>query len=304
MKIRLATVRNLTVAAAQALVLLSIVPICRAQTANPGNQTLDQPPGANTAPAVNPNPDAEPTGGGPLPSVVVTGYLIPRVGVGPQPVTTYDQSYIQKTGYQNVADVLQNLPIATGNFNPGVTTGFSFAPASASIALKDLPPNNTLVLVDGLRMPPFPFPQVGSGGPVNFVDINSIPLATIDRIEVLNDGGSAIYDTDAVAGVVNFILKDQYQGGDIFNYWGISQRGDYEVYHGSLVGGLEEKFSDTSKLDLVVAFDFYTQSPINAADRAFTQENFMSLSFRYPNHGDFPSLTGQFVDLSTGAFQW
>ena len=82
----------------------------------------------------------------------------------------------------------------------------------------------------------------------------------------------------------------------------ISQRGDYEVYHGSFVGGLEKKFSDTSKLDLVAAFDFYTQSPINAVDRAFTQENFMRLSFRYPNHGDFPPTTGQFADLTTGAF--
>ncbi len=152
---------GLVVAAAQALVLLAMAPIGRAQTDDPANPPVDQPAAANTAPALNLNQGAEPTGG-PLPSVVVTGYLIPRVGVGPQPVTTYDQSYIQKTGYQNVTDVLQNLPIATGNFNPGVTTGFSFSPASASIALKDLPPNNTLVLVDGLRMPSFPFPQVGS----------------------------------------------------------------------------------------------------------------------------------------------
>ncbi|MBV8484360.1 MAG: TonB-dependent receptor [Verrucomicrobia bacterium] len=292
---------GLTVAAAQALVLLGIAPIGRAQTADPANPPLDQPVAANTAPGINPNQGAEPTGGGQLPSVVVTGYLIPRVGVGPQPVTTYDQSYIQKTGYQNVTDVLQSLPIATGNFNPGVTTGFSFAPAAASIALKDLGPNNTLVLVDGLRMPSFPFPQVSaSAGPINFVDINSIPLAAIDRIEILNDGGSAIYGTDAVAGVVNLILKDQYQGGDVFNYWGISQRGDYEVYHGSFVGGLEKKFSDTSKLDVVAAFDFYTQSPINAVDRAFTQENFMALSFRYPNHSDFPTTTGVLVDLVNG----
>jgi iron complex outermembrane recepter protein len=175
---------GLAVAAAQALLLLAIAPIGRGQSTDPVNPSLDQSGAANAASAVNPNQSAEPTGGGPLPSVVVTGYLIPRIGVGPQPVTTYDQSYIQKTGYQNVTDVLQSLPIATGNFNPGVTTGFGFAPAAASIALKDLGPNNTLVLVDGLRMPSFPFPQVGFAGPINFVDINSIPLAAIDRIEI------------------------------------------------------------------------------------------------------------------------
>jgi iron complex outermembrane recepter protein len=296
---------GLVVAAAQTLVLLASAPVVRAQTANPANPPADQPAAANTAPVVNSNQGPEPTGEQ-LPSVVVTGYLIPRVGVGPQPVTTYDQSYIQKTGYQNLTDVLQSLPIATGNFNPGVTPGFSFSPASASIALKGLLPNNTLVLVDGLRMPSSPFPQQppqqSSVGPINFADINSVPLATIDRIEILNDGGSAIYGTDAVAGVVNLILKNQYQGGDIFNYYGISQRGDYEVYHGSLVGGLEEKLSDASKVDIVTAFDFYTQSPINAVDRAFTQENFMRLSFRYPNLSIFPTTTGQFVDLTTGAY--
>jgi iron complex outermembrane recepter protein len=303
MIIRLAAVPRLAVAAAQSVFLLALASIGHAQTTDAANLPADQPAVANPSPAVNPNPGGTPASSGQLLTVVVTGYLIPRLGIGPQPVTTYDQSYIQKTGYQNVTDVLQNLPIATGNFNPGVTTGFGFAPAAASIALKDLGPNNTLVLVDGLRMPSFPFPQVSaSAGPINFVDINSIPLAAIDRIEILNDGGSAIYGTDAVAGVVNLILKSQYQGGDVFNYYGISQRGDYEMYHGSFVGGLEEKFSDSSKLDIVAAFDFYTQSPINAVDRALTQENFMTLSFRYPNHGDFPSLTGQFIDLTTGAF--
>jgi len=68
---------------------------------------------------------------------------------------SYDQTYIQNTGYQNVTDVLQNLLGATGNFNPGVTTGFGFSPGGASIALKGLPPNDTLVLVDGLRMPSY-----------------------------------------------------------------------------------------------------------------------------------------------------
>jgi len=100
---------RLAVVAAQWLVLLAIAPIGRAQTADPANPPLEEPVAANAAPAVNPNQGAEPTGGGQLPSVVVTGYLIPRVGEGPQPVTTYDQSYIQKTGYQNVTDVLQNL---------------------------------------------------------------------------------------------------------------------------------------------------------------------------------------------------
>jgi len=290
--------RSLAVAAvAQSLALFTLAPVASAQTANPPNP----PAAANPSLAVNPNAGAAPSGSQ-LPTLVVTGYLIPRVGQGPQPVTSYDETYIRDTGYQNLTDVVQTLPGAAENLNPGVAAGFSSSPAGASIALKGLPPNDTLVLVDGLRMPSFPFPRGPIAGAFNYVDVNSIPLAAIDRIEILNDGGSATYGTDAVAGVVNFILKHQYQGGDIFNYIGISQRGDYEVYHGSFVGGLEQKFSDISKLDVVAVFDFYGQSPVNAADRAFTQLNLMELSFRYPNHPVFPSMTGQFVDLTTGAF--
>jgi iron complex outermembrane recepter protein len=207
------------------------------------------------APTPNPNPADVSEPGGELQQITVTGYIIPRVGDGPQPVVSYDRNYIEKTGNQTVTDVIQNLPSAVGNFGPATTTGFSFSPGSASVRLKGLPENNTLVLVDGRRMPAFPFDQVSTNAVISFVDLNSIPLAAVDRIEVLNDGGSAIYGTDAIAGVVNVILKDEYNGADILNYYGISQRGDAETYHGSLVGGVSHKFSDTSKLNIVVAFD-------------------------------------------------
>jgi iron complex outermembrane recepter protein len=305
-------------AAAVQLVIFGVL----VSTARAQNVEQAPPNAANPAAA-----GAQPSGGGELQQVVVTGYLIPRIGEGPQPVTSYDQQYIKNTGYQNITDVLQTLPSATGNFNPAVTSGFSFSPASGSIALKGLPPNDTLVLVDGLRMPSFPFPQQSTAGAFNFVDINSIPLAAIDRIEILNDGGSATYGTDAVAGVVNLILKDQYQGADINNYYGISQRGDFEVYHGQFVAGVQQYLGPhgsggeptdgktpvpapavgeafTPKISVVAAFDFYDQSPVLAKNRAFTDENFSRLSFRYPDHGDFPSTTTLFVDNVTGnAFQ-
>ena len=152
-------------------------------------------------PPVAPDPSLAASGeSGELQQVTVTGYLIPRVGEGPQPVSNYDQNYINKTGEQTVSDVLQNLPAAVGNFLPAVTTGFSFSPGSSSIGLKGLPPNDTLVLVDGLRYPQYPLPQVTANAVISFVDLNSIPLGAVDRIEILNDGGSATYGTDAIAG--------------------------------------------------------------------------------------------------------
>ena len=237
--------------------------------------------------------------GGELQQVTVTGYLIPHVGDGPQPVPSYDQTFITKMGDQNIAEVVQKLPAATGNVNPGVVPGFGFQPGAASIALKGLLPSDTLVLVDGLRMPVYPFFQFGVGtGPYTFTDINSIPLGAVDRVDILNDGGSATYGTDAVAGVVNFITKDQYNGADVYNYFGISQRDDYEVYHGELTGGIVKKLSDTSSFSILGVFDFYEQSPVEAIDRSMTALNYSRYSFRYPDAPIFPGLTGQFVTLA------
>src|SRR5258708_36929757 len=112
-------------------------------------------------------------------------------------------------------------------------------------------------LCAGGAVPAAPFNQVSTSSVTSFVDLNTIPLAAVDRIEVLNDGGSATYGTDAIAGVVNVILKDEYNGVDITNYYGISQRGDDETYHGSLVAGVSKKFNETSKLSILFAFDYY-----------------------------------------------
>jgi iron complex outermembrane recepter protein len=290
--------RELSVAAL--LVLLTVVSSvnARAQTADP------PPPAGNSPPAENPTAGAAPTSGGQLEQITVTGYLLPRVGDGPQPVTNYDQDYIQKTGNQTLSDVLQNLPAAVGNFAPNTTTGDSFSPGSASIGLKGLPPNDTLVLVDGLRYPQYPLPQVSTAAIISFVDLNSIPLGAVDRIEILNDGGSATYGTDAIAGVVNLILKNDYQGAEIYNYYGISQRDDDEVYHGYFVSGLTEKFSDTSKLSIIAAVDYYTSSPIMQDDRADTQLNHSIYSYKYPSSlTAYPQYPGQFSDAAGNFYQ-
>jgi iron complex outermembrane receptor protein len=240
---------------------------------------------------------------GELQQVTVTGYLLPHVGEGPQPVTSYDQTFISKMGNQDIADVVQQLPAATGNVNPGVVPGFGFQPAGASIALKGLLPSDTLVLVDGLRMPVFPFFQFATNsGPFTFTDINSIPLGAIDRVDILNDGGSATYGTDAVAGVVNFVTKDQYSGADIYNYYGISQRDDYEVYHGEFTGGIVQKLGQDSKISILAVFDYYDQSPVEAIDRSKEALNYSRYSFKYPDAPVFPGLTGQFVGLTSGNF--
>src|SRR3981081_1100337 len=237
--------------------------------------------------------------GGQLQQITVTGYLIPRVGEGPQPVVSYDQDFIQKQANQTVSDVIRSLPYSNATLTPTVNAGINSSPASAAVNLRGLGVNRTLTLVDGHRFPDFPIPL---GSAFSFVDLNSIPLAAVDRIEILKDGASAIYGDDAVAGVVNIILKNEYNGADIFNYYGISSRGDYETFHSSLTGGVSQKlWSDDSKLSIVTAFDYYSQSPIDALDRSYAYGDKSKLSPKYPDTSTaFFSPFGSFTGVTSG----
>jgi iron complex outermembrane receptor protein len=232
------------------------------------------------APAPAPAPaGTEP--GGQLQQITVTGYLIPRVGEGPQPVVSYDQDYIQKQGNQTVSEVLRALPFNVSSLSPLTFSGINSSPASAAVNLRGLGANRTLTLVDGHRFPDFPIPLNSA---FSFVDLNSIPLGAIDRIEILKDGASAVYGDDAVAGVVNIILKDEYNGADIYNYYSITQRDDAETFHSQLTGGASHKlWSDDSKLSIVAAFDYYSQSPIESLDRSYMFGDKSKLSPKYPD---------------------
>ena len=243
-------------------------------------------------------PADQATAGGELEKVTVTGYLIPRVGGGPQPVFTLDQDFITKQSDQTINDVLNRYPGGLSQQNAMTFAGNSNSPASSAYGLRGLPANDTLVLVDGYRFPSYPIP-INSA--FNFVDINSIPLAAVDRIEILKDGGSATYGSDAVAGVVNVITKDSYNGADITNYFGISQRGDFEVYHGSLTAGVSDKPLFGGKFSVVTAFDYYSQSPIESVDRWYAFGDRANLSPKYINQAvAFFPANGSYIGNTTG----
>jgi outer membrane receptor protein involved in Fe transport len=281
--------------AAQLLLLCTLGFVARAQTASPTPGTA---PGQTATPETAPG-GAPNASGGELEQVTVTGYLIPRVGEGPQPVATLNQDFITKQAYQTVNDVLNNYPGGLSAQNTQTFTGNSNSPASSAFTLKELPVGSTLVLVDGLRMPSYAISI--NAGTVPFVDLNSIPLAAVDRIEILKDGGSATYGDDAIAGVVNLVLKDDYQGADIVNYFGESQRGDYQVYHLQMTGGVTEKGA-FGKVSIVATFDYYNSTPIASMDRSFSDNSFFSrLSPKYVNDqiAFFPP-NGSYTGLTSG----
>ncbi len=147
-----------------------------------------------------------------LETITVTGSNIRRVDIETSnPVITIDRAAIQKTGKLTLGDLVQQLPAVTGpNVNPQVNN--AGGTGGSSIGLRGLGSQRTLVLINGHRYL--------SGDP------NSIPANMIERIEVLTDGASSVYGSDAVAGVVNFILRSDYQGAEFSANYGISDKDD------------------------------------------------------------------------------
>nr|NUR36902.1 TonB-dependent receptor [Sphingomonas sp.] len=164
------------------------------------------------------NPQTAPTQPTPQGEIVITGSRIRRNPLDQDaPRVFVDQADIQKTGLNAINDVLQRLPSAGGGFNSRMNNsgnlgnppnGAGVGAGSASVDLRYLTPVRTLVLVDGLRF----INGTSASGVPGTVDLNSIPDAMIERVEVLQDGASTIYGSDAIAGVVNIITKKGQKG--------------------------------------------------------------------------------------------
>jgi outer membrane receptor protein involved in Fe transport len=153
--------------------------------------------------------------------IQVTGSRIKRSDMETaSPVTIIDASAIAASGLTSIGDILQNLSSAGGEMtNPGINNGSG---GNSTINLRGLGDERTLVLVNGRRM-------IASGtGAAASVDLNTIPVSMIQRVEVLKDGASAVYGTDAIAGVVNVILKRDFEGFELNAQTGSSFEGDAE----------------------------------------------------------------------------
>lgn len=147
-----------------------------------------------------------------LDAVTVTGSRIRRVDVETaNPVVTLDRAAIEATGKATLGDLVQELPSIAGNAtNPYTNNGGGTG--ASTVSLRGLGDKRTLILVNGVRLA--------------YNDINAIPASMIERIEVLSDGASAVYGSDAIGGVVNFILRDHFDGVQISSDFGTSSRSD------------------------------------------------------------------------------
>ena len=194
-----------------------------------------------------------------LQEVVVTGSRIPRTELeGASPVTTITADEIDARGYRNAFDALSQLTQNTGQVQ-GQDFGSTFTPAGNFLNLRNLGANHTLVLVNGHRLAEYP---VAYDGRVNAVNLANIPSESIERIEVTDAGASAIYGSDAIAGVVNVILKQHYEGTDIKVRAGGTQGGGGANQRLQLTQGI-----DAGKLTGVAGLELNNTQPLEFGDR-------------------------------------
>ncbi len=194
--------------------------------------------------------------------VIVTGSNIPTAAeVGPNPVDTYRPADIEKLGIRNATDLLTNLPQEMGNTSTQNSLGFGNGTVLPN--LRGLLPKETLVLIDGKHI----------AGSSLGVDINLIPFPMIDHIDILKDGASAVYGSDAVAGVINFFLLHKFRGLEIGGSYGNTNLGASNDM-GEREAWIKAGTGD-DKTDIVVIADFYDRAAIYSRDRDITANAFL-----------------------------
>lgn len=192
--------------------------------------------------------------------IEVVGSLIPRQDLtGPSPIAVYDETAIEQSGAISIGQLLREIPSVAG---AGQTTSINNGGSgSQQISLRGLGSQRTLVLVNGRRVPD------SSGSLVGQVDLNTIPVSLIERVEVLKGGASTTYGSDAVAGVVNIVLKESFEGVEVGYQTGLSDEGDAQRH------AYDFTFGDTGdKGSFVVNFTKIEEDGITAGDRDWAAE--------------------------------
>jgi len=200
-----------------------------------------------------------------LTEVVVTGSRIQQnISQTTQPVSVISSADIEKTGLASVGDLLQQLTTGGSALNAKFNSSgnFGYPPdgggigaGSAQVDLRNLDSKRSLVLVDGLRW----VNESSASGVSGSADLNTIPISIIDRIEVLEDGASSIYGSDAIAGVINIITKKRFDGVEVTGYEGTYNKGGQTTEGSLTAGGSNGKFSG------VFVASYYNQQEISSS---------------------------------------
>src|SRR5262245_31000864 len=224
-----------------------------------------------------------PSGVAEVERVIVTGSNIPTAEeTGPNPVDTYRPADLEKLGIRNAQDLQTFLPQeAGGTVNLNIGNG---GDGTVQINLRGLLPKETLILIDGKR---FAFGSLGAAGFSQGQDINLIPFPMIDHIDILKDGASAVYGSDAVTGVVNFFLIHKFRGLEIGGNYGntnlgaSNEMGEWEAWIKAGTGD--------DKTDIVVIADFWQRT-----GGVFSRDRDISSNGNFNRFGGFDTRSGNF----------
>ena len=229
-------------------------------------QTATTSPDQETTNASNPTPDTATAADASATDVVVTGSRIRSPNLTSiVPITSVTAEDLQQTARVSVGDVLNDLPALVSSFSQSNSTRFLGTAGLNLLDLRGLGTQRTLVLVNGRR-------HVGSDILNNAVspDVNTFPTDLIDRVDVVTGGNSAVYGSDAIAGVVNFILKDNFQGLQLRGQGSASQEGDAGSYYLSALAG--KNFGD-GRGNVAVNLEYARQNAFYGSDRAHYRQN-------------------------------
>jgi iron complex outermembrane recepter protein len=223
--------------------------------------------------------------------VEVTGSSIKRIKKeGPSLITVIKRDEIEKSGANTVAEALSAMAPSSA-----VTLGdndLSFSQGSATTGLRGMGEKNVLILINGRRVSPSGFGDFDHAN----VDLNSLPLALIDSIEILSDGASAIYGSDAVAGVINFKTKQNYQGFRATSYLGMNSDGDGEKTSASIIGGFGSMAED--------GYNLLLSGSVDKRKPTFLNKHAATRSLDYRPYGGTDSRRlgkpGNYYDYATG----
>jgi iron complex outermembrane receptor protein len=216
---------------------------------------------AQTVPAPTTQPAAEDNS---VEAVVVTGSLLRRTDTAtPSPVTVQTTEQLKAQGITTVSDAIRSLSADNSGSIPAAF-GSGFAAGSTGVSLRGLSVNSTLVMIDGLRNANYPLADDGQKA---FVDLNSIPFNAVERIETLKDGASSLYGADAIGGVVNIIMKSNYQGMSADTSYGTSQHGGGDQYRFN--GDVGYGDLDTDKYNVYFDVEYQLDKRIRGNQRGF-----------------------------------
>src|SRR5471032_2708457 len=212
--------------------------------------------------------EAAPEAAPQLQRVEVTGSLIRRADVeGSLPVQTVTHEDIQKLGVTSVEQLLSTLSSNTAVGANTVAEGVGAATyGEANASLRGIGASKTLVLVNGHRLANY-----ATDGTA--VDINSIPLASVDHVEILKDGASGVYGSDAIGGVINFILRNNFQGVELNGYGSGTKDGGGKTTKASIIAGWGD--FDADRYNITLSADVSKDDSIYGSQRSYAQQSWI-----------------------------